>query len=266
MPGASASIGREMIRSCPSAMSLPHDGVGSCTPAPRNESAASSTMLFAMISVKKTSTELAMFGSSSENMIRSGRAPCEIDASTNSFSRSDSTCPRNGRPMYGIRTYEITSSGIQRLPGSMSIRPSGEAVDGERGPERDPEQHDREGVEEVEEARDHEVDPAAEVAGQEREQDREEDADRRRADADDQRVAAAVEQAHRDVAPERVRAEHVAAAGAAPRRADRDRRRRTASRSIDDSPTETTSFCSPSTLTLSVDWSSFGPVCATWCA
>ena len=54
-------------------------------------------MLFAMISVKKTSTELMMFGSNSENITRSGVAPCEIDASTNSFSRSDSTC-RAGRP------------------------------------------------------------------------------------------------------------------------------------------------------------------------
>ena len=61
----------------PSAISVPHDGVGGCTPAPRNESAASVTMLFAMISVKKTSSELAMFGSSSLNMTRSGLAPCD---------------------------------------------------------------------------------------------------------------------------------------------------------------------------------------------
>ena len=32
-----------------------------------------------------------MFGSRSENITRSGDAPCEIDASTNSFSRSEST-------------------------------------------------------------------------------------------------------------------------------------------------------------------------------
>ncbi len=83
---------------------MPQDGVGGCTPAPRNESAASSTMLFAMISVKKTSTELAMFGSSSLNMTRSGLAPCAIAASTNSFSRSDSTWPRSGRPTYGMST------------------------------------------------------------------------------------------------------------------------------------------------------------------
>ena len=57
-------------------------------------------------------------------MIRAaGCAPCAIDASMNSFSRSDSTCPRSGRPTYGISTYEITSVGIQRLPLSMLIGP-----------------------------------------------------------------------------------------------------------------------------------------------
>ena len=56
-------------------------------------------------------------------MTRSGDAPCEIDASTNSFSRSDRICPRSGRPTYGMRTYEMTSVGIQRLPLSMLIGP-----------------------------------------------------------------------------------------------------------------------------------------------
>jgi hypothetical protein len=46
-------------------------------------------MLFAMINVKKTRTLDATFGRISPNMIRSGLAPCEIAASTNSFSRSD---------------------------------------------------------------------------------------------------------------------------------------------------------------------------------
>ena len=115
-PGANDSHGRVTIRVWPSAIIVPHDAVGGCTPAPRNESAVSSKMLLAMMSVKKTITELAMFGSSSMNMTRNGLAPCEIDASTNSFSRSDSTCPRSGRPMYGTRTYEMISVGIQILP------------------------------------------------------------------------------------------------------------------------------------------------------
>ena len=42
-------------------------------------------------------------------------------ASTNSFSRSERIWPRIGRPTYGIRTYEITSVGIQRLPGSIEM-------------------------------------------------------------------------------------------------------------------------------------------------
>ena len=69
-----------------------------------------------MMSVKKTSTELMTFGSSSVNMIRNGPAPCATAASTNSFSRSDRICPRSGLPTYGIRTYEMTSVGIQMLP------------------------------------------------------------------------------------------------------------------------------------------------------
>ena len=58
-------------------------------------------------------------------MIRSGLAPCEIAASTNSFSRSDSTWPRSGRPTYGMSTYEMTSVGIQMLPLSMLIGRNG---------------------------------------------------------------------------------------------------------------------------------------------
>ena len=73
-------------------------------------------MLFATTSVKKTSAEDAMFGRISLNMIRSGPAPCAVAASTNSFSRSDRIWPRSGRPTYGMRTYEMTAVGIQRLP------------------------------------------------------------------------------------------------------------------------------------------------------
>src|SRR5207248_2862532 len=96
-------------------MSVPHDGFGGCTPAPRNDSAASVRMLFAMIRVKNTRTDDAMFGRISENMIRSDDEPCAVAASMNSFSRSERICPRSGRPTYGISTYEITSVGIQRL-------------------------------------------------------------------------------------------------------------------------------------------------------
>jgi hypothetical protein len=53
-------------------------------------------MLFAMISVKNTSTDEAMFGSSSLNMTRNELAPCAVAASMNSFSRSDRICRAAG--------------------------------------------------------------------------------------------------------------------------------------------------------------------------
>jgi hypothetical protein len=49
--------------------------------------------------VKKTITVEARFGITSVNMIRIGPAPCARAASTNSFSRSDSTWPRTGLAM-----------------------------------------------------------------------------------------------------------------------------------------------------------------------
>ena len=42
------------------------------------------------------------FGTTSVNMIRSEPAPWARAASTNSFSRSESTWPRIGRAMYGM--------------------------------------------------------------------------------------------------------------------------------------------------------------------
>ena len=99
MPGTIASHGAVAMRDWPSAIIVPHDGLGGCTPAPRNDSPASVRMLFAMISVKNTSTDEAMFGSNSLNIVRHGLAPCAVAASMNSFSRSDRICPRRGRPM-----------------------------------------------------------------------------------------------------------------------------------------------------------------------
>ena len=77
---------------------MPQDVCGNCTPAPRNESPASVRMLLAMISVKKTSTDEATLGKSSESMIRSGLAPWPIAASTNSFWRNERISPRRGLP------------------------------------------------------------------------------------------------------------------------------------------------------------------------
>ena len=101
-PGTIVRCGAVAIRSTPSSIIVPQDGLGGRTPAPRNDSAASSSTAFAIRSVKNTSTVDARLGTISLNMIRSGPAPCARAASTNSFSRSDSTWPRTGLAMYGM--------------------------------------------------------------------------------------------------------------------------------------------------------------------
>ena len=106
----------------PSSIIVPHEGFGSLTPAPRYERATSVRIAFATIKVNSTSTEDAMFGRSSVNMIRTGPAPWAVAASMNSRLRSASTWPRSGLPMYGMKTKAITPIGIQRLPPEM-LRP-----------------------------------------------------------------------------------------------------------------------------------------------
>ena len=54
-------------------------------------------MLLAIPIAKKTITVESRLGSSSPSITRSGPAPWETAASTNSFSRSASTSPRIGR-------------------------------------------------------------------------------------------------------------------------------------------------------------------------
>ena len=93
--------GERPMVSRPLARSVPRDGSGGWTPAPRNDSAASRRIALAISRVKKTRIVEARFGTTSLNMIRIGPAPCARAASTNSFSRSDSTCPRTGLAMYG---------------------------------------------------------------------------------------------------------------------------------------------------------------------
>ena len=87
------------MRSTPSSIIVPHDGLGGWTPAPRNDSADSSSTALAISRVKNTSSVETRFGTTSVTMIRSGPAPWARAASTNSFSRSDSTWPRTGRAM-----------------------------------------------------------------------------------------------------------------------------------------------------------------------
>ena len=53
------------------------------------------------MSGKKTITVVMTFGRTSAKIRRGCVAPMPIAASTNSFSRIDSTCPRIGRATYG---------------------------------------------------------------------------------------------------------------------------------------------------------------------
>jgi hypothetical protein len=97
-----------------------------------------------------------------------------------------------------------------------------EAVDREGGTERDPEQDDREGPDQVEEPRDDPVASAAEIGGEQSEDDGQDRADRRRGEADLERVAAAEQKSRAHVAAETVRTQEVRATGCAPLRPDRD--------------------------------------------
>ena len=82
-------------------MIVPQLASGGWTPIERNESADSVSMLVAIISGKNTITVVTTFGSTSAKIRRRLVAPRPIAASTNSFSRIDSTCPRIGRATYG---------------------------------------------------------------------------------------------------------------------------------------------------------------------
>ncbi len=101
-PGRIVSSGALVISWKPLPIIVPHDVSGACTPTPRKESIASSSMMLAKFRVKRTMIVEVRLGSSSPNITRIGLAPCEIAASTNSFWRRERTAPRSGRAMYGV--------------------------------------------------------------------------------------------------------------------------------------------------------------------
>ena len=101
-PGMIASNGCVVSSSSPTVIIVPQEEFGGCTPAPRKESAASKSMLLAMLRAKKTTIVEARLGRSSPNITRIAPAPWAIAASTNSFSPSERTSPRIGRATYGV--------------------------------------------------------------------------------------------------------------------------------------------------------------------
>ena len=158
----------------PSAIIVPHDGDGGCTPAPRNDSAASSRIALATMSGKNTSSVDARFGSSSLNMIRRLPEPWARAASTNSFSRSDEDLAADRpREVDDVDDADDERRDPQRAGRWSSMRPDVEAAERERDAERDAEQQHGERPHDVEAAGDDRVDPAAEVAGEQAEDHRE---------------------------------------------------------------------------------------------
>ena len=76
---------------------MPQLALGGCTPIDRYESVASVRIVVAIISGSSTITTVITLGSTSEKISRVPDAPWAMAASTNSFSDTDSTCPRTGR-------------------------------------------------------------------------------------------------------------------------------------------------------------------------
>ena len=81
------------------AIIVPQEELGACTPTPRKESADSSSMLLATLRVKKTMIVEPEVGQQLAEHHPQRPAPWATAASTNSFSRSESTSPRIGRAM-----------------------------------------------------------------------------------------------------------------------------------------------------------------------
>src|SRR5256885_10468741 len=75
----------------------PHDGVGGCTPSPRNDKAASDRIAPARPSVAITITGLMTLGSTWRTITRGDFAPSAFAAVTYSISRTLSTWPRTRR-------------------------------------------------------------------------------------------------------------------------------------------------------------------------
>src|SRR5690606_22304563 len=100
-PGNVASHHAPNSTSLPSATILPHEGAGSGTPSPRNESPASSTIVLPMPSVAATMTGASTLGTRCRRMMRGPLMPSARAASMNSRSRRLSTSPRTMRVVPG---------------------------------------------------------------------------------------------------------------------------------------------------------------------
>src|SRR5438067_12493844 len=96
-------------------MIVPQLASGAWTPIERNERADSVRIVVAIISGKSTIKVEATLGRISPTIIVQCDAPRPRAASTNSFSRTESTWPRIGRATYGTYTSPIRRIGTQKL-------------------------------------------------------------------------------------------------------------------------------------------------------
>src|SRR5437773_1258629 len=99
MPGAAATQGALTRVSRPDAIMLPHDGVGGCTPSPRNDRPASSMIAFPTASAVATITGVSALGRMCRHSTRARPAPSAVALSTNGRAASVRTSPCTSRAM-----------------------------------------------------------------------------------------------------------------------------------------------------------------------
>jgi len=99
----------------PSAMSKPHDAVGSGAPKPRKLSALSSRIAEPMPKVAATSAGERQFGITWTNSVRKGGLPAARLASTNGSSRRRRASARTSREVSAQRVRPITAMVLARV-------------------------------------------------------------------------------------------------------------------------------------------------------
>ncbi len=85
----------------------PHEGCGSGTPSPRNESVASIKIVAPSCAVPSTISGAKVLGSTCRKAIRTSLMPIAFADSTKGCSRRDSVVERTTRAEEGIRAIEI---------------------------------------------------------------------------------------------------------------------------------------------------------------
>ena len=156
---------RAGISSKPVEIIVPQEEFGAWTPAPRNESADSSSMLLAMLSVKKTMiVDEQVRQELAEHHPQRPGALGDRRLDELFLAQRKHLAAQRSRHVGDVDDADDQRRDPDRGPRDRD-RPDLEPADRQRGPERDPEQQDGEGPDDVEDAGDDGIDPAAVVAG-----------------------------------------------------------------------------------------------------